>query len=152
MPLDAGLQTENLSVAKQREAWWLAEDRIEQLSIYWGLGLTCQQIADKLGTSKNAVIGKARRLGLAMRSEGKPTPLSQAERLASLNALIASGGCRWPSGHPERPETFSYCGEKVYEHRSYCLHHFIESVSWEATTRAGIKSARKPKCDCQRCQ
>lgn len=151
MPLDATPQTESLSIAKQREAWWLAEDRIEQLSVYWDMGLTCQLIADKLGTSKNSVIGKARRLGLAMRTEGKATPLNQAERLANLNVLIASGGCRWPKGEPERTETFSYCGQPQHENKSYCLHHFVESINWEQTNRAGIRS-RRPECDCKTCK
>jgi hypothetical protein len=148
MPLDAGPQIANLSLTKQRERWWLEEDRVERLSIYWEMGYTCTAIAEKLGTSKNSVIGKARRLDLPMRAEGKKSMPTSTERLAKL---IPPGGCRWPSGDPARPETFSYCSDKVYEQKSYCLHHFIESVSWEATSRAGITKNRL-ECDCKKCK
>jgi len=43
---------------------WTAE-RIEQLRNYVVAGLTCSQIAAEIGVSRNAVIGKIHRLGLA---------------------------------------------------------------------------------------
>ncbi|HMQ18772.1 MAG TPA: GcrA family cell cycle regulator, partial [Sphingopyxis sp.] len=44
------------------------DERIEQLRTMWEKGLTASQIADELGgVSRNAVIGKAHRLGLKSR-------------------------------------------------------------------------------------
>lgn len=51
-------------------AW--TDERIEQLKNLWEKGLTASQIADELGgVSRNAVIGKAHRLGL----KSRPSPV-----------------------------------------------------------------------------
>lgn len=48
------------------------DERIERLRALWGGQLTCAQIAAELGSlSRNAVIGKARRLGLMARRRGR---------------------------------------------------------------------------------
>ena len=53
-------------------ATWTKE-RVEQLRGYVNAGLTCSQIADEIGVSRNAVIGKIHRLGLAPgRPAGRP--------------------------------------------------------------------------------
>ena len=44
-------------------AW--TEEKVSELKELWGSGLTTSQIGERLGYSKNAVIGKAHRLGLA---------------------------------------------------------------------------------------
>ena len=64
------------------------DERIESLRTMWEKGLTASQIADELGgVSRNAVIGKAHRLGLksrpsppctAGRSRDTPSPQPQA--------------------------------------------------------------------------
>jgi len=51
-------------------AW--TDERIEQLKSMWEKGMTASQIADELGgVSRNAVIGKAHRLGL----QARPSPV-----------------------------------------------------------------------------
>src|SRR5256885_9311186 len=52
------------------------EERIERLKKMWHDGSTASQIADELGgVSRNAVIGKAHRLGL----EQRPSPVKPRE-------------------------------------------------------------------------
>src|SRR5947209_18000513 len=54
------------------------EERIERLKTMWHDGSTASQIADELGgVSRNAVIGKAHRLGL----EQRPSPVKPGEEM-----------------------------------------------------------------------
>ncbi|HTH29205.1 MAG TPA: GcrA family cell cycle regulator, partial [Sphingobium sp.] len=55
-------------------AW--TDERIDQLKTMWERGMTASQIADELGgVSRNAVIGKAHRLGL----QSRPSPVKAVE-------------------------------------------------------------------------
>lgn len=59
-------------------AW--TDERIEQLKTLWSKGSTASQIADELGgVSRNAVIGKAHRLGL----KARPSPVKTGEPIAA---------------------------------------------------------------------
>jgi len=52
------------------------DERIERLKALWSQGITASQIADELGgVSRNAVIGKAHRLGL----QSRPSPVKPNE-------------------------------------------------------------------------
>ncbi|WP_114951938.1 GcrA family cell cycle regulator [Sphingosinicella terrae] len=52
------------------------DERIERLKTLWSQGVTASQIADELGgVSRNAVIGKAHRLGL----QSRPSPVKASE-------------------------------------------------------------------------
>jgi GcrA cell cycle regulator len=62
------------------------EERIERLKKMWHDGATASEIADKLGgVSRNAVIGKAHRLGL----EARPSPVKPGEEGAAPAAKPA---------------------------------------------------------------
>ncbi|MFT3968511.1 MAG: GcrA family cell cycle regulator [Sphingobium sp.] len=63
-------------------AW--TNERIEQLKTMWERGMTASQIAEELGgVSRNAVIGKAHRLGL----QARPSPVKSGD--SSPKAVVA---------------------------------------------------------------
>lgn len=71
------------------------DERIDQLKQLWGQGMTASQIADELGgVSRNAVIGKAHRLGL----EARPSPVKGGE-----HAAVAASPAPVPAPAAERP-------------------------------------------------
>ncbi|WP_029728592.1 GcrA family cell cycle regulator [Sphingomonas sp. UNC305MFCol5.2] len=83
------------------------EERIDTLKKMWDSGLTATQIAEELGgVSRNAVIGKAHRLGLQSRpSPVKPNePKAAAEPAAPRPAAPAAPAPRAPAAvAPQAP-------------------------------------------------
>ena len=64
------------------------DQRIDQLKTLWEKGLTASQIADELGgVSRNAVIGKAHRLGL--KSRPSPVKANEADKKAAPKKAAA---------------------------------------------------------------
>ena len=125
------------------------DERVEQLKSLWTEGLSASQIARALGgVTRNAVIGKVHRLGLA----GRATPTrSDRPRLPSApkvsmrtyapeppvveeDPLTLEDGshatvltindrmCRWPIGDPAENE-FHFCGRKPKNGSPYCEAH-----------------------------
>jgi GcrA cell cycle regulator len=80
-------------------AW--TDERIALLKQYWEEGRSASQIAELLGEglSRNAVIGKAHRLGLASR----PSPLKTGEAKAESKAPRAEPKAAAPKPAPARP-------------------------------------------------
>ena len=82
------------------------EERIERLKTMWAKGSTASQIAEDLGgVSRNAVIGKAHRLGL----EQRPSPVKPGEEKAKKPAKAAAKAAPAPqaarsprAGQPSR--------------------------------------------------
>jgi len=73
------------------------EERIERLKKMWHDGSTASQIADELGgVSRNAVIGKAHRLGL----EQRPSPVKPGEEVAKKPAAAAAAPAPAPAPKP----------------------------------------------------
>ncbi len=73
------------------------EERIEQLKQMWHDGATASEIADKLGgVSRNAVIGKAHRLGL----EARPSPVKPGEEKEPAPAKTAKKAQPAPAHKP----------------------------------------------------
>ena len=124
------------------------EERVEQLKSLWADGLSASQIARVLGgVTRNAVIGKVHRLGLA----GRAGP-ARAERPRSVShksiariavpepeiieeePLVLDDGhfatvltindrmCHWPIGDPAE-NSFHFCGRKPKTGSPYCEAH-----------------------------
>ena len=97
---------------------WTAE-RITELTRLWATGLSASEIGRKLGITKNAVVGKVRRLDLAMRRQ-PPTRKVQS-KVITLDGLTASM-CSWPNGEPGKPD-FRFCGKPTAAGKPYCVPH-----------------------------
>lgn len=123
------------------------DDRIEQLKSLWVEGLSASHIARVMGgVSRNAVIGKVHRLGLAGRATA---PRGERVRLPARHSprihvsqpviieedpIVLDDGsfatvltindrmCRWPIGDPAENE-FHFCGRNPKSGSPYCEAH-----------------------------
>lgn len=125
---------------------------IQRLGELWDEGLSAAEIGRRLGVSKNAVVGKARRLGLPERESpikrGVPAAPKQAprkRRVATLPKLASvavvsrepapppapiivprlvshRSPCQWPFGEPGTRE-FRFCGSPQKLGSPYCADH-----------------------------
>ena len=102
------------------------EERVALLRQLWGSGKSASEIAEMIGgVSRNAVIGKAHRLGLS----GRPSPIKKKKAEAAESkpsgATILSltdRMCRWPIGDPKQPG-FRFCGKPTAGGLPYCAEH-----------------------------
>jgi len=131
------------------EPTWTAE-RVELLKIHFAAGLSCREIADDIGVSRNAVIGKLSRLNLTREKAGdarrpartdaanRPRPRSvprlqyrllqaaanepihNAHRCSLLD--LSEERCRWPISTPGAAD-FCFCGNPPIKGLPYCAGH-----------------------------
>ena len=93
------------------------EDRVNLLKGMWTNGYTARQIAEKLGgVTRNAVIGKAHRLGLSSR----PQQVKRAVHVPLPH--VVERFCQWPIGHPGSDD-FHFCGAPAVPGKPYCQKH-----------------------------
>ena len=141
-------------------------ERIEQLKKLWEAGYTASNIAAELGgITRNAVIGKAHRLGLSgrMKSKSKVSsvsivrkrkmPVNKNSKIIELTtsvepmnptsfADIKDGLCRWPLGEPEDSD-FKFCGRKCAEGMIYCTEH--HSLAYQPLNQTRQKRASRKR-------
>ena len=141
-------------------------ERIEQLKKLWEAGYTASNIANELGgITRNAVIGKAHRLGLSgrMKSKSKVSsvsivrkrkmPVNKNSKIIELTtsvepmnptsfADIKDGLCRWPLGEPEDLD-FKFCGRKCAEGMIYCTEH--HSLAYQPLNQTRQKRASRKR-------
>ncbi len=96
---------------------WTPE-RVEMLTRLWATGLPTAQIGKELGITKNAVVGKAHRLGLPERQ----SPIGVAPKKTAKVVEMTAHCCRWPEGHPGEPG-FHFCGKPIMAGKPYCPEH-----------------------------
>ena len=98
------------------------DSAVKKLRSLWAKGVPAREIGERLGgISRNAVIGKAHRLGLS-KQVGE-------EEVESPPAMIGTEDltekmCRWPIGHPGDPD-FRFCGKPRIPTRPYCGEHCV---------------------------
>ena len=111
--------------------------QLEKLIKLWDEGLPITKIGLELGVSRNAIAGKAHRLGLPKRNSpisksGDPRKnkvVSNIETIRELPLKISlrevewsRNRCCWPIGDPKLPG-FSFCGTSIMPGRPYCEEH-----------------------------
>ncbi|GAB4576320.1 MAG: GcrA family cell cycle regulator [Rhodothalassiaceae bacterium] len=123
------------------------DEKIAALRKLWDKGLSASQIATEIGdgVTRNAVIGKAHRLGLKARpSPVKETPPQKAEapkarRKATKDKRVGlldltERMCKWPIGHPGEAE-FHFCGRPSTPGLPYCPEHCAEAYQAQQPRR-----------------
>ena len=143
------------------------EEKVAKLKELWGKGQTASQIAEIIGgISRNAVIGKAHRLGLSGRMASKKSNggisiirkkrvyIAQAQKIIDISPVIdepmnptafqdiKDGLCRWPLGEPEEID-FKFCGRNTKEGIVYCQSHYKQAYQPLSKVRERRKAKKK---------
>ncbi|MEM7071676.1 MAG: GcrA family cell cycle regulator [Pseudomonadota bacterium] len=93
-----------------------SEDRVKILKEMWKTGYSARQISQKLGgVTRNAVIGKANRLGLSQRPRA-------IRRIPIAPPTSHESSCQWPIGNPGEPG-FHLCLKRALPGKPYCQAH-----------------------------
>ena len=127
------------------EPFWTPE-RVEQLTESVIAGMSYEAIGQALGCSKNAAIGKARRLDIAemhplsdVAMSFRSQPATVHDRLAALDVFPPPGGCVYPIGHP-RAADFRFCADRVpVVGEPYCPAHRAKCCVPDKSSQRGAR-------------
>ena len=113
------------------------EDKLNKLRKLWDDGLPITKIGNEIGVSRNAIAGKAHRMGLPKRNSpisksGDPRKNQETNNSDNSGELPlkimlrdvewSRNRCCWPIGDPKLPG-FSFCGTSIISGRPYCEEH-----------------------------
>ena len=103
--------------------YW-TKQKVDKLTKLWEQSISAREIASKLGeVSRNAVIGKANRLGLSKKVVNTQKTVEAIH--VDVNSLVPNmSGCKWPIGHPGDKD-FYFCGKEVIPGKPYCGEHCV---------------------------
>lgn len=101
-------------------------DQIARLKELYAAGNGYRKIGDAMGLSRNAVIGKAFRLGLPLErapfAVGRMPREQSSSAVATATLALTARHCRWPVGDLQDPAFHYCCAPKRFE-VSYCPDH-----------------------------
>jgi GcrA cell cycle regulator len=115
------------------------QEKLDKLKALWDEGLPITKIGNELGVSRNAIAGKAHRMGLPKRNSpisnsGDPRKNQKKSvednnkelplKILLRNVEWSRNRCCWPIGDPKLPG-FSFCGTPIIPGRPYCEEHSI---------------------------
>ena len=113
------------------------DDKLNKLRKLWDDGLPITKIGNEIGVSRNAIAGKAHRMGLPKRNSpisksGDPRKNQQSNssensKVLPLKIMLrdvewSRNRCCWPIGDPKLAG-FSFCGTSIIPGRPYCEEH-----------------------------
>ncbi len=111
--------------------------RVSTLIAFWKKGLSTSEIGRRLRVTKNAVVGKAHRLGLDKRRPPIDSKPEEAE-VIKLD-MLGAGMCSWPEGEPGTA-AFRFCGRPAVAGKPYCAEHcaraYVKGTRDRKVTRA----------------
>lgn len=135
------------------------QQKVEDLKKLWNDGVATSRIGEQLGFTKNAVIGKAFRLGLERRQNSrkkisqpasfssttlyretssssssisvKKEPIRRREKFSFKKSIIGTGNFRSCQWPIGDPleEGFHYCGGQNIPTKPYCIEHFKKAYN-----------------------
>ena len=135
------------------------QQKVEDLKKLWNDGVATSRIGEQLGFTKNAVIGKAFRLGLERRQNSrkkisqpasfssttlyretstssssisvKKEPIRRREKFSFKKSIVGTGSFRSCQWPIGDPleEGFHYCGGQNIPTKPYCIEHFKKAYN-----------------------
>jgi len=125
------------------------KDNINTLNELWVKDMSARQIGLIVGKTRNAVIGKANRLGLPrkknsdynvetvahngwLKGNSKKVTLPEIDKISQGKRKyklieLKQDQCRWGIGDPKN-SNFHFCGAKIKGREPYCEYHKEKSV------------------------
>lgn len=93
----------------------------ERIAELWSAGLTASQIAERVGSTRNVVLGLRWRMGLPERDNPGGKPRIEPLR-PTLDPFPPRGRCVYPLGDPQAAD-FRFCGGRATAGDPYCAEH-----------------------------